>query len=239
MWPEYSDRYLSEIRERYRRDPAVFRHLLDRKQLVLVCYCKDPRYCHRSLAADILVRSSAGRATYHGETSAGAELLAITLLPEWAYAYAYFGKDVENRSWRSEQLKGKWFAIHGGKCIGGIQHGEGAVRDDHRQVIADMLKMAQHAAGITVNVTPRDILTHGRGIVALAKLDRFIFGDARGWYVGRPQIGWSTPQVVVLDAPVPCRGAQGVWPVQSAERLMIASRLPKSAPDDLVRQIAA
>lgn len=48
------------------------------------------------------------------------ERLALTLWPEWAYAVAHLGKDVENRSWPPPQtVIRKRIAIHGGASIGG------------------------------------------------------------------------------------------------------------------------
>ena len=237
LWPEYSRRYLEEVRDTYRKDKKPFEALLRRSSLVLVCYCKDAAYCHRRLAADILVKLSEGHAQYEGEVTDGSPLLAITLSPEWAWAYSYLGKRVENRTWRSDKVLDRWIAIHGGKYIGGATHSEEAIRDEHQHAIAKMLDTARAAGAEVVSVSAREILVHGRGLVALAKVERFLYGEQRGWYMGRPQIGWYTPQVVVLDAPVPCRGAQGLWPVQAGERLQVIERLPKDAPGELVRQL--
>ena len=44
-------------------------------------------------------------------------LQALTLWPEWAWAIVHLGKRVENRSWSIP--RGKWFALHAGKHIGG------------------------------------------------------------------------------------------------------------------------
>lgn len=237
LWPEYSRRYIEEVRDTYRKDKKPFEALLRRSSLVLVCYCKDASYCHRRLAADILVKLSDGHAQYEGEVTDGEMLLALTLSPEWAYAYGYLGKCVENRTWRSDKVIGRWIAIHGGKYIGGTSHTEDAIRDDHRRAIAVMLETGRAAGVEVMPVSAREILTYGRGIVALAKVDRFLYGEQRGWYMGRPKIGWNTPQVVVLEAPVPCRGAQGLWPVPAGERLQVIDRLPKNAPGELVRQL--
>lgn len=239
MWPEYSHRYREEIRARYAKNRELFVHLLRRSAVVLVCFCKDHHFCHRSLAAEYLAKASDGHASYDGEISGGGDLLAATLWPEWAYAYAYLGKNVENRGWRAERALGMWIGIHGGKCIGGIQHPEDMIRDEHLDALAAMLDMAAHVRGQRFTVTAREVLNHGRGIVALAKVERFIYGKPQGWYVGRPQIGWSTPHVIVLDAPVRCRGDRGLWPVPAEIRMQVAERLPNNAPEDLVRQLAA
>lgn len=46
--------------------------------------------------------------------------LAITLWPEWAYAVAHLGKNIENRTWEPpDGLLGQMIAIHGGVSIGG------------------------------------------------------------------------------------------------------------------------
>ena len=55
------------------------------------------------------------------------------------------------------------------------------------------------------------ILNEGRGIVALARVARFVESSESGWFVG--PIGWVLEDVRVLRQPVCCKGAQGLWTV--------------------------
>lgn len=140
-----------------------------------------------------------------------AELRALTLHPEWAWAICYLGKRIENRSWRRESLRGKTLAIHGGRLIGG----------DSDQTLwrCDVQLMLQHArtrcgcqADLGVGpISVKRILDEGRGIVALARVADFVTASQSGWFVG--PIGWVLEDVRVLCEPVPCAGAQGVWTV--------------------------
>lgn len=53
-WPGYVEAYTAEMRTSYRADRAAWDVLLARPEVTLVCYCRDPAHCHRSVLADIL-----------------------------------------------------------------------------------------------------------------------------------------------------------------------------------------
>ncbi|MHB2019676.1 MAG: DUF488 family protein, N3 subclade [Candidatus Xenobia bacterium] len=63
-WWLYSTEYQKEMRESYRQRRATWGNLLTRTSATLVCLCADPKRCHRTLLADILVKCGA---EYHGE----------------------------------------------------------------------------------------------------------------------------------------------------------------------------
>jgi uncharacterized protein (DUF488 family) len=52
------------MRASYRTHTAEWKAFLQREEVTLVCFCADPRMCHRTLAADILVKLGA---VYFGE----------------------------------------------------------------------------------------------------------------------------------------------------------------------------
>lgn len=143
--------------------------------------------------------------------------LALTLWPEWAWAIAHRGKDIENRTWRPpEYLIGKWLAIHAGKHIGG-RPGDTALLEG----LQDLLEMGEEAGAeipVFSDLIPQ-IATSA--VVAVVKVRGSIHGDAKGWYAGPetcnahgsvvPNYGWQLDNVLVLPQPVPCKGAQGLW----------------------------
>jgi uncharacterized protein YeaO (DUF488 family) len=53
-WPRYEERFKNELRSNVKlvalRD--VYKRLLRGKNVVLVCFCKDHRYCHRKLVGE-------------------------------------------------------------------------------------------------------------------------------------------------------------------------------------------
>lgn len=53
-WPRYEERFAIELKSNEKlvalRD--VYKRLLRGKNVVLVCFCKDHRYCHRKLVGD-------------------------------------------------------------------------------------------------------------------------------------------------------------------------------------------
>lgn len=51
---EYTEQFLNLLRERYRRDEAAFTEVLNREQIVLLCYCRAGVFCHRHLVVDVL-----------------------------------------------------------------------------------------------------------------------------------------------------------------------------------------
>lgn len=127
-------------------------------------------------------------------------LRALTLIQPWAWAVAHAGKAIENRTWPPPKwLVGQRLAIHAG-----MKWDEDAVA-----FIEDVSGRAPPAER-----------THG-AIVAIAKVagvledcdvDR---GGARRsanleWFAG--PCGWLLEDVVAIE-PLPCKGAQGLWPV--------------------------
>jgi hypothetical protein len=58
------DVYVQEMRTLYRRDRGQFDALLEAPRVVLVCHCRRPDLCHRTVLARILTRLGA---RYYGE----------------------------------------------------------------------------------------------------------------------------------------------------------------------------
>ena len=54
LWPQYVKDYTAEMRISYRENRAVWDALLARDEVTLVCYCIDPKHCHRTVLAEIL-----------------------------------------------------------------------------------------------------------------------------------------------------------------------------------------
>lgn len=66
-WERYKRAYIDEMRTSYQTWPQHWERILARPEVTLVCYCADFLRCHRSLAADLLVKASKGAAFYRGE----------------------------------------------------------------------------------------------------------------------------------------------------------------------------
>lgn len=128
-------------------------------------------------------------------------LQALTLIRPWPWAIIHAGKPVENRTWAPPaSLIGRPIAIHAGKKWDDAAAGDIASAAD-------------------LSVLPAE--AQREGIVAVAIIDRVVRGEwhpgskdpvlASEWYSG--PVGWVLRDVVELREPVPCRGAQGLWPV--------------------------
>lgn len=51
---QYTELYLDLLRSRYRANEQAFIELIQRPQLILLCYCRSGVFCHRHIALDVL-----------------------------------------------------------------------------------------------------------------------------------------------------------------------------------------
>ena len=121
----------------------------------------------------------------------------LTLIRPWAWAVASAGKDVENRTWVAPRVAvGGWLAIHAGQ------------KWDAEAVAFIRAR---------VDTTRRDVPTKeadtSGAIVAVAQLAEVLTASESPWFSG--PYGWRLDNVVQLPAPVPCKGAQGLWSLPS------------------------
>ncbi len=52
---EYTAQYLDLLRGRFRQNPQAFRSLLEREEVILLCYCKAHAFCHRYILAETVL----------------------------------------------------------------------------------------------------------------------------------------------------------------------------------------
>lgn len=64
-WQTYRLDYIDEMRSSYAR--TGWREILASAELTLVCFCPNAERCHRSVAAELVVKASRGCAQYLGE----------------------------------------------------------------------------------------------------------------------------------------------------------------------------
>lgn len=57
-WSVYEERFLQELQtaEKLNSLRLIYRKLLDGKNIVLICFCKDHNYCHRRLVGDFFMQ---------------------------------------------------------------------------------------------------------------------------------------------------------------------------------------
>lgn len=163
--------------------------------------------------------------------------LALTLWPEWAYAVAHLGKDVENRSWPPPQnMIRKRIAIHGGASIGGRSTTKTGFALAAVQTMADVAELCGHSRQKLRTITPGVVKEAGCGIVAVVTLAGVLQSpQPERWYVGDNLFGWKLEDVLVLPRPVKCSGAQGLWRIppevlaRVREQLVVAIRTQQAA----------
>lgn len=158
-------------------------------------------------------------------------LPCLTLWPEWAYAIVHLEKPVENRGWPPPKImEGKWMGIHAGKKIGGSEMSErdgmecmlltadhAGVRfsQSHPSDIRDLRTLSHLEQAELVFRTTKAVRLQSSHLVAVVRLgsakppevsDRVM----RGWR-RLSQWGWEFSEMAPLTAPIPCKGALGLW----------------------------
>ena len=141
---------------------------------------------------------------------------ALTLWRPWPAAILFLGKRVENRTWvPPSSVIGQTIAIHAGKRI-----------DDPRALGGD--------GGFTrAEIALYNERRLAEGIVGIARLvacRRSCPPGQERWWCG--PFGWLLDEVQVLDRPIPCRGAQGLWEVPEEIELEVDGQLDDARRDD-------
>lgn len=153
---------------------------------------------------------------------------ALTLWQPWAWAMAFAGKPVENRTWAPPHaLLGQRIAIHAGKvcdadAICDIAAEFGLMPADWQPPSpsyglegAKPVGTLAGGAVVAVGTLAGYVCDDGNGrIIGETICPETTAGFARSyrasrWYQG--PVGWIVVNRIALPTPVPCRGAQGLW----------------------------
>jgi hypothetical protein len=170
-------------------------------------------------------------------------MLALTILQPWAALIVRGPKRVENRTWAPRGLKvGDYLALHAGVFSPRlVDHWAGALdlAEQHR-IVEEVPLLGQW----------RSVVDGERGRLYPARCKRFLQGAVpHGAVVGVAQlvgveraapagdpwwcgpVGWRLGNVVAI-APVPCRGAQGLWTLDESTYLAVreAFRIARGGP---------
>jgi hypothetical protein len=144
---------------------------------------------------------------------------AITLRPQWAYAVARLGKDVENRTWPlPARMHGQRIAIHAAAGAPDRAEMHDYVRRTQFQTLDDDWKWNEHQ------------IDRIRGALVATAVVSPMTGDASDllrlygtpWGSDSNPYQWALTDVQPLATPLPCRGAQGFWRVPPAVERLIA-----------------
>jgi len=147
---------------------------------------------------------------------------ALTIWQPWANAIVWCGKDIENRGWAPwPDIIGKTIAIHAGKVFdedGALSIGFGWSAGRLKFTESQLLRLST------------DLCPKG-AIVGVARVTGFVRTSTSPWFNG--PIGWKLADAFPLDAPVFCRGAQGLWVLPPDVRQALATReRHQDAPSD-------
>lgn len=135
---------------------------------------------------------------------------ALTIKQPWVHAILHDGKDVENRSWRSD-FRG-WLAIH---------------------AAATPRRTAEYPRGVRM---PELAELDYSAIVAIARVADIRESVRSKWFDrparGEINYGWVLSDVRKLKRPIPCKGALGLWNVPKSVAAQIRRQLPGVRVDD-------
>jgi hypothetical protein len=119
-------------------------------------------------------------------------MLGLTLWRPWDQAILYGGKRIENRTWRPwENIIDQRIALHAG-----LKYDIEGARSMCASGLYDPPAPSESIAGV---------------IVGTAIVTGYVRESDDPWFFG--PYGWLLEDVVALEAPVICRGAQGLWKV--------------------------
>lgn len=128
-------------------------------------------------------------------------MLTLTVHQPYAWAIVHGFKDVENRSWSPmREALGRWLLVHAGKQVA------------NEEPYAAARWVVREAGG---DLPPASAMVHGAivGAVRLASVTSFALYESRRerspWATG--PICWLLGDAIAFPAPIPCRGAQGLW----------------------------
>ena len=126
----------------------------------------------------------------------------LTLHRPWAYAIAFLGKDIENRSWECYLRRGTWLGIHAGK-----------------KWDSDGAEWIESRFGLVLPEAAKQ-----EGIVAVTTFDGNVTQSNSPWFI-EDSIGWKLKDVKPLNQPIECKGSQGLWSTTEPQLVEIFKQL--------------
>ena len=128
---------------------------------------------------------------------------ALSIKQPWVHAILHEGKDIENRSWKSN-YRG-WIALHASAK---------PLTSPVEEFRCPDLKSLDYSA-----------------ICGVARLIDITTNSRSKWFYrpddGSINYGWVFADATPLKKPIPCKGALGVWEIPSEISLIIRRQLPK------------
>lgn len=209
---------------------VVARSLLRRRNIILLCACRDHALCHRSVAAR-LISEATGAPVVHLEPPTAGVIPALTITQPYATLVSINAKLIETRSW-STRYRGP-IAIHAAQGLGPVGGFSGLVELMGEPFFQKALAPDAKGGGYYERIAEVARELPRGAVVAIATLvDCHSTGNAKtefqGAYInGRrwsltPQerafgdyspgrYAWLLADVRRLPEPIAAKGAQGLW----------------------------
>ena len=175
---------------------------------------------------------------------------ALTIWPEWSWAFSHLGKRIENRGWEPPQyLGGKQFCLHAGQRVGGVYLvGKDGLpkpkvgKTRHVEFFDCFIKVVNMArlAGFRFNCVGLqdgrlgyeityglfrwlfyyDEIPYGK-LFAVATLGGGVYQNDSPWFIPG-KCGWVLEELKFLKKPVLAKGSRKLWDIkEEAEREVV------------------
>lgn len=150
-------------------------------------------------------------------------MMALTLRPQWAYAVARLGKDIENRSWPlPSRMHGKRIAIHAAVSAPTRAEMREYVRLTKFETLRNDWKWHEHSIdGMRGAIVALATVWPMTPQSAMPEEVYWTIGGSK-WELPEYAYQWALTDVGPLTTPLPCRGSQGFWRVPADVERLIA-----------------
>ncbi|BBL75475.1 DUF488 family protein [Methylomagnum ishizawai] len=181
--------------------------------VVLLCGCRDVRTCHRKVVAELAAERLGDRFALRIEhleppVSASPGWKCLSIRQPWAWAILHGGKDIENRSWKTD-YRGP-VLIHAAKTLTQAEY-TGACLDIG--IMAPRLDVPRH-----------EDLERG-GIVGAARIVDCVDRSESPWFGGGFGFVLADPRPLPF---LPLTGRLGLFEVREADLAPIAAALVRA-----------
>lgn len=206
---------------------VVARSLLRRRNIILLCACRDHALCHRNVAAQ-LISEATGDAVVHLEPPTDGVIPALTITQPYATLVSINAKLIETRGWATK-YRGP-IAIHAAQGLGPVGGKQAFAYLCHMtpffEALRNEMQVVMQTNGQQWPHFDPERLPRG-AVVAIARLSgvyRIIEGGQVEGFHPQPlarelafgdyspgRFAWLLADIRRLPVPIPAKGAQGLW----------------------------
>jgi len=143
---------------------------------------------------------------------------ALTFVQPWATAIMLHGKNIENRRWAPRSLLGKRFAVHAGKSIDtddawNLQHELDDALDMDKLPLGALLGTVELVGYLDFRPLAKPLPQQTQASSVGLSTDQQLDALSSRWASKGSLCLWVLRNPLVLETPIPCKGARNFWRV--------------------------